>query len=347
VLRYSPPPARYAHVRQVFTACSLVVFGMSVWPSAPVAETTAFETCDVATEGSPSALEQELLERDAMLEAIAAPLIGSGGEDRSVAAPREASGAGRKDYVGARGPGARGAKVPTAVQGDDGGAAPVPGDSGGVPVLEDFLVDDSCGLAELMECMRSSGGGGELSSAGCESCLANATARLRRGPPHHHREGEGGGRCERAYAALGNETVAEGICGFTIGALSRAAGRSWMDLLSRAVWGHLVFAGLLAMDFVLAGACYDVAFRVLPPTRLVAMGVMLACGSKTVALSVLLPPRWLPFTVVIAEHGVCAVAVISTGFRAEVLRRRRLQRSIWKSRRVRIDDIFDPPPSGC
>lgn len=48
--------------------------------------------------------EQEELELSAMLEAMAAPIIGADGEDRSVPAPREANaGAGRKDFVGALG----------------------------------------------------------------------------------------------------------------------------------------------------------------------------------------------------------------------------------------------------
>ncbi len=46
-------------------------------------------------------LEQEELEAEALAEALAAPLIGRNGEDRSAPAPREGSGAGRRDYVGA------------------------------------------------------------------------------------------------------------------------------------------------------------------------------------------------------------------------------------------------------
>ena len=46
-----------------------------------------------------TAEEQEALELEMLAEAIAAPLIGPDGEDRSVSAPREESGAGRKDVL--------------------------------------------------------------------------------------------------------------------------------------------------------------------------------------------------------------------------------------------------------
>lgn len=46
-----------------------------------------------------SEAEQESIEAEAMREAIAAPLIGTDGEDRSLPAPREESGAGRRDDI--------------------------------------------------------------------------------------------------------------------------------------------------------------------------------------------------------------------------------------------------------
>eukprot|EP01043_Picozoa_sp_COSAG02_P024397 COSAG02_NODE_1331_length_13215_cov_3.173058_6_plen_552_part_00 len=46
-----------------------------------------------------SEAEQEAIEAEAMREAIAAPLIGTDGEDRSLPAPREESGAGRRDDI--------------------------------------------------------------------------------------------------------------------------------------------------------------------------------------------------------------------------------------------------------
>ena len=49
-----------------------------------------------------SEAEQEAIEAEALREAIAAPLLGTDGEDRSRPAPREESGAGRRDDVHAR-----------------------------------------------------------------------------------------------------------------------------------------------------------------------------------------------------------------------------------------------------
>jgi len=46
---------------------------------------------------APAPLDQEALEAAAMAEAIAAPLLGADGEDRSAPAPRAESGAGRRD----------------------------------------------------------------------------------------------------------------------------------------------------------------------------------------------------------------------------------------------------------
>ena len=50
-----------------------------------------------------SEAEQEALEAESLAEAIAAPLIGPDGEDRTAAAPRSESGAGRRDDVHAKG----------------------------------------------------------------------------------------------------------------------------------------------------------------------------------------------------------------------------------------------------
>ena len=45
---------------------------------------------------------QEQWEREAMLEAIKAPRVGTNGEDRSMPSVREGTGAGRKDYLGVK-----------------------------------------------------------------------------------------------------------------------------------------------------------------------------------------------------------------------------------------------------
>ena len=50
-----------------------------------------------APDAEQEALDQEALEAEAMAEAIAAPLLGADGEDRSAPAPRAESGAGRRD----------------------------------------------------------------------------------------------------------------------------------------------------------------------------------------------------------------------------------------------------------
>lgn len=85
-----------AHMRRLSkldAACALVV-----WTCVAAADSGAHRAN--LSEDSPAARAQEEvdpIEAAALAEAIAAPLLGKDGEDRSIPAPREDSGAGRKD----------------------------------------------------------------------------------------------------------------------------------------------------------------------------------------------------------------------------------------------------------
>ena len=107
--RSSPGGGRFK--KKALTLLGLVLLGVFMFNFMflqRVSEGEELEAAAVAEMGEPSSAkathelseaEQESLEAEALAEAIAAPLIGPDGEDRTAPAPRSESGAGRRDDV--------------------------------------------------------------------------------------------------------------------------------------------------------------------------------------------------------------------------------------------------------
>jgi len=76
-------------------------------PTSPACPVEAHADSRARPTHTPAPTDQELQEqweREATLEAIEAPRVGTNGEDRSAPSVREGTGAGRKDYLGAEAP---------------------------------------------------------------------------------------------------------------------------------------------------------------------------------------------------------------------------------------------------
>jgi len=211
-------------------------------------------TADFAAE------EQERAEREALQEAIAQPLVGANGEDRSLSAPREANaGAGRRDYVGAGEPDllilestrllARMRRVERLMMLNSSDQHHT-----GLDVRQ-HLISDQCALEGLFRCLEVEGGSNEASK--CKSCLSDALGQMQLVPA-----------CNQTFQTLSrNEVEGSGICGFTAGAVRRSvttSGVSWILGVGRCL---LCVVFLLVLDTYMAARLFALIFKHTLPSR--------------------------------------------------------------------------------